>query len=427
MREKQRYLCFALLSVFSCLLPLSRGIAAQSQSNQTLLNHQRARNLNKEGFRAYRERSWELALKKFAQSMELDPYYTYPIYNAACVLSLRGRPQDSYRIYLLLLEVLLQESGGVRSIHQAKMQRDSDLAWFKRHKPELFILLNSVVVDYDSRKLYRNLRQRGTWSIQMGSDRHRDAVPPKPLAPEVRDRDEPGTNLKTDLKVEPSADTNRAPKPDIGYTVPLEERKNSITVTPDDKPFDPAFGKDELFDEGGSSLIEPEFTSPPPSSKFDPDFDPFSGENSSIDGSLFGDPDGAQKFPGFDDEESNGFLPFVPQSLRPQYMESKLTLNLVSQSALATNENPSLDKNRIYFRGYRYSWRFNAAGRLFEMQGFFVIRGNVLVLETFASSPKEIEGLPFDWEAFRSLFFIYQPQRDEFQAVTSTGEQIKIF
>ena len=60
------------------------------------------------------------------------------------------------------------------------------------------------------------------------------------------------------------------------------------------------------------------------------------------------------------------------------------------------------------------------------MQGFFVIRGNVLILETFASHPKELENLPFDWEAFRSLFFIYQPEINEFQAVIP-GDKIRIY
>ncbi|WGK68178.1 hypothetical protein P0082_06745 [Candidatus Haliotispira prima] len=442
--------------------------------NQTLLNHQRSRNLNREGYSAYRKENWSQALRHFARSMKLDPYYTYPIYNTACVLSLRGRPEDSYRIYRLLLEVLLQESGEMRSVHMAKMQRDPDLAWFRSHEPELFILLNNVILNYESQEIYGELRQNRAWDIETSAYSRADVVPLTPRASgysrklkrESTSRpgnSDPNFEIRSvpDGRVKPSVsssswktikttntsktkditdtpdttETKQEAEPDIGYTVPPEEREDSITVTPYDDPFgggDDLFGQgldeETLFGNDGDPTKGSDSKVPgKPSNDFSNSFDPFADDDGSQ--NPFDNDDLVpQNFPGFDEEESDGFFLFVPQSLKRQYEDSKLTLNLISQQAVPTRSVPGTGtKDGISFNGYRYTWRFHAGGKLFEMRGFFVIRGNVLVLETFASNPEKLKGLPFDWASFRSLFFIYQPQINEFHALTLTGERIRIY
>ncbi len=436
--------CFVLLYLICGLLILS-GTGITAQQNQTLLNHQRSRNFNREGYRAYRAGNWDLALSKFARSIKLDPYYTYPLYNMASVLSLRGRPQDAFRIYRLLLEVLLQESEQPRSAHQAKMQKDPDLAWFRRHEPELFIMLNNVVLNYDKDRVYRKLRRRQSWEVETLPFRRADLAPireqrwqqNRTIAPDFSNDDEIG---KTEVTALPEVaeqasrpaeipENSEKANPDIGYTVPLEERRNSITVTPDDEPFDPDSGNEQLF--GGTSEQDaPNFITPDAPYQFSDDFDPFSGVD--FDHNPFDDPDsGPLSPPDFDEEGNDGFFPFVPQSLRQEYEGSRVTLRLVRQQArpLRTDSgsDSALYQDQIAFQGYRYRWRFQAGGKLFELRGFFVIRGNVLVLETFASNPKELESLPFDWNAFRSLFFIYQAHIDEFHAITTAGEQVRIY
>ena len=239
--------------------------------------------------------------------MELDPYYTYPVYNSACVLSLRGRPQDSYRIYRLLLEVLLQESGEVRSIHQAKMQKDPDLAWFRRSEPELFILLNNVVPNYDSQKIYQKLRKPQSWNIELGTTFGKQAMTEYEFLNEEPDSAE---SNNSDFMFKPT-ETVEDKELDIGYIVPPEERKNSLTVTPDD----------ELFRFEDSDDLELSRAEQANRNKKIARESLFRELDSFLDSrNLFADPDiELQEFSKFDTEEvRDGFVPFVPQSLREQ-------------------------------------------------------------------------------------------------------------
>ena len=81
----------------------------------------------------------------------------------------------------------------------------------------------------------------------------------------------------------------------------------------------------------------------------------------------------------------------------------------------------------VMFRGHRYAWRFPSLDeeKWFELRGFFTVQGNVVILETFATNPKELENLPFRWNSFRSILLMYQ--EGQFVAVSAAGEQIKIY
>ena len=138
--------------VFVCG-PFLGHIAAQNET---------VRRLNREGYLAYRQQNWGLALEKFEKATELAPYYVPSLYNQACVLSLRAHSQnrleDIYPIYRLLLEVLLQAE------YREKIQSDPDLAWFRNRAPGLLANLKTVQ-RLDSEIVYRKLRERPVWDV----------------------------------------------------------------------------------------------------------------------------------------------------------------------------------------------------------------------------------------------------------------------
>ena len=364
MQQRKRMAVWALCIIGCGRLfapPFAVRIAAQ-QPNQPLPNHRAARRLNREGYLAYRQKNWGLALEKFARAAELDPYYTYPLYNQACVLSLRARSKntfpDVHRIYRLLLEVLLQAE------YREKIRTDPDLAWFRRHAPELLAALNAV--QPDSEAVYRKLRERPVWNVET-----------LPYSPD--------SNLFMPfLKVPENADN--------------QENTGGVEMTE-------GMGQAEVS--APPSALEAALSRPLPVE---------------LEGVL-PDPENTEDFMDFHTS------PLREPALLPLEVQKDLAKGSSEDSDFAASaalwpSGPDAQP-AIMFRGHRYAWRFRADEKWFELRGFFTVQGNVVILETFAADPKELENLPFDWDSFRSILLLYH--EGQFVALSAAGEQIKIY
>ena len=363
------FCCFFLYGIFAPSFIV--GIAVQNKA---------ARRLNHEGYLAYRQKNWGLALKKFARATELDPYYTYPIYNQACVLSLRARSKDMYRIYRLLLEVLL------RAEYREKIQKDPDLAWFRSRAPDLLANLNAVQTD--SEVVYHKLRERPVWNIETTIHSQNSVLELPDPESANHPENEPTSGIKKQIKSQI-----------------IQDRTGNSAKSQSDEQLE------------NSDDLEAVFSKPLPLE---------------LD---FGAKDDEADFSSFRRNRKSLLHGF---SVNKKIFEEGFEKNLDSSENLAEDANfddlalwptgPDAQP-AIMFRGYRYIWRFpsNSSGKKkwFELRGFFTVQGNIVILETFATNPKELENLPFHWDSFRSILLVYQAK--QFVAVSAAGEQIKIY
>ena len=84
----------------------------------------RAKKARKKGFKAYRRRRYEAALRDFERAINLYPGYVQALYDAACTSALLGRRDDAIEYLRKLVDVGERDRDALRRVHKARTDED---------------------------------------------------------------------------------------------------------------------------------------------------------------------------------------------------------------------------------------------------------------------------------------------------------------
>lgn len=551
--------CFFTCAFLLILLVFpAENLAAASKLSKA---ESQARLLNREGYQAYLRKHWDVALQKFSQAQKLDPNYRIPIYNQACVLSLRGKETDLYNIYQSLLEVFILEMQAGETRHINKWQVDPDLAWFRSKGKSYVVLLQKVQQDYSTLKLRSQLQQRRVWNFEISSQPPLAGLnlPSGPSGSSFDNFDEANSQPSSSLPQlpnlggglqedwqnfqdmqwsDPQSEQNlqggsaaqtgpvdlgqQGSRSDLGLPEPSVAPADGFSSYGPEMQANPYWGRSPASGQQGSESRRGAGSSPSspsqpqaqagrpadvpaasstqqlqgwnngyqpeavPAEQFQPappasqggegaaddlsGAKPQSESSEDLPGSIphfyprsflrqvgvnrndqpLEIPPGAggnrpsqsvppkaesreagqgqTAKPSLGSEEQRPSLPsdfLAPSTIQDVFSEQSLAFSVYRQAFLATSS--SQPENTVDFDQFRYRLKFRYNGRLYLLQGFVRLAGNILVLEGFAASPAELRGINFNWPAYRSIYLIYKSDEGRFEGINRMGEGLKLY